>query len=77
MPEAVEDGGVRLSEEAEREQKALADARASLEELLVHERIRRRHRWVFFGLLGLGLLVVLPLIALYVGFVIKLALSVA
>lgn len=77
MPERVEDGGAILSEDAQREKKALDDARASMEALLRHERKRRRDRWLFFGALALGALVLLPIIALYVALVIKLALSVA
>ena len=76
-PEQVRDGAARLSEEARREQKALEEARLSLRELVEHESKRRRNRLIFLGALLLCALLVLPLIALYVALIVKLALTVA
>lgn len=77
MPEEVRDGGARLTEAEQLEKKRLDEALASMQEILDHERERRRNRLIFFGTLALGALLLLPFIALYIALVIKLALSVA
>jgi hypothetical protein len=77
MPERVEDGGAVLSEEAQLEKQRLDEARASMEAVLENERKRRRNRWLFFASLVAGGLLLLPIVALYIALVIKLALSVA
>lgn len=75
MPEVERDGGAILDEAAQQERKELDEARASLAQLLEHERTRRRNRWLFYLALILGALVLLPVVALYVALVVKLALS--
>lgn len=78
MPEPPErDGSAILTEEAELERKRLEDARASLQALLDHENKRRRNRWIFYGALAVGAILLLPFVVVYFALVIKLALSLA
>lgn len=76
MPEPERDGGAILDEAAQQERKELDEARASLAQLLEHERTRRHNRWLFYGALVLGALVLLPVVALYVALVFKLAMGI-
>jgi hypothetical protein len=75
--EEVRDGSARLNEEEEALLKEEEAGRASLAELLQHERVRRRNRWIFFGFAALCFLIVLPFIALYLAFVVALAIKLA